>query len=687
MFLNLKRRIMHRRSSAGKSNCCIDTSYNTTSTCATSRSIVAKCNLNDSNKTSEYSTKYQSINDCEHSQEQQQDKRTIKKIFRRDGHRRRRRNNHTKDHQCGVANEYISYSFQPAQPSTMMLNDVNVFNSSSDIIGCTDRNKNPTTNNRNRTNASSTMRRIEAANKSHETFDYVMNLESQYVSKQTELQALARKMDQEGNLGRAIKCWKQSLDLAESNRDFCNLSSVTEILCMLVNLHHHESKRLEELEKQGEDKLNPSMSSGYPSITANDSRCGITTLSNEDTASVAHHKCEAQRCLHRVKVVLVKPEWLQSDLSMLEFLCEVEAWELALMVALQLSEKSTSSQSVSKEGKDTEKTGLLEEFSDPVIDPQKIAGLHYRIASMKIESYKPGEALQHLQAAIGCLQKVSVNERDMTMYLLVLDLLAVEYQNQGQWMLALKTYQEKQNYAPPEKRAHISCQIAELYISDHQLGMALQELESAYDQHDNKSGVSGNDCCDEKNDSMHAIRLQLLQTKADVYLRLGRIDESIEVYQQALQEAKNPAEKAKLFYIMGRLCIRLGRVQDAISCFMDELEITKNELGFHQSVSVIYHELAKLYDEGLGSHDIGIQMYKKALQIELVVMDELQTAISFCNKCHSIHSIKMCNVHANFHAQLNGQINETKKCLGRIQFKLGDFDGALKTSLDSYSCG
>eukprot|EP00751_Fragilariopsis_kerguelensis_P022705 CAMPEP_0170892724 /NCGR_PEP_ID=MMETSP0734-20130129/41902_1 /TAXON_ID=186038 /ORGANISM="Fragilariopsis kerguelensis, Strain L26-C5" /LENGTH=168 /DNA_ID=CAMNT_0011282895 /DNA_START=255 /DNA_END=761 /DNA_ORIENTATION=- len=119
------------------------------------------------------------------------------------------------------------------------------------------------------------------------------------------------------------------------------------------------------------------------------------------------------------------------------------------------------------------------------------------------------------------------------------------------------------------------------------------------------------------NDNISIIRLRLLQTKGDVYWRLGRMEESMQVYKKALQETKNPAEEAKLLYIMGRLNICMGRTRDAITYFTHELEITQRELGAHHlSVSVIYQSIASLFED-LSDYKMGIYYYNKALKIEL----------------------------------------------------------------------
>jgi tetratricopeptide (TPR) repeat protein len=168
------------------------------------------------------------------------------------------------------------------------------------------------------------------------------------------------------------------------------------------------------------------------------------------------------------------------------------------------------------------------------------------------------------------------------------------------------------------------------------------------------------------------------------------MEESLKVYQKALEEvvhpseehAKvvNPAEHAKLLYTLGRLCIRLKQFRGAINYFTCELGITQRELGQnHLSVSRVLHELAKLYDEGLGEQKQALMKLNKALQIEIAVLQECHYSITQCHKCNPV-THRMCSMHGNLLKDITVQIRETKKAQGRIHFKLGDFEKALKTS-------
>ena len=211
--------------------------------------------------------------------------------------------------------------------------------------------------------------------------------------------------------------------------------------------------------------------------------------------------------------------------------------------------------------------------------------------------------------------------------------------------------------------------MATVYISTQDLDKALEQLELATANKNHHQG-----------DDHSSLRLQLLQTKGDVFFRLGRMEESLKVYQEALQDVVNPAEKAKLLYTVGRLCIRLKRLREAVVYFTKELDITQRELGQnHLSCSRILHELARLYDEGLGEHKMALMKLNKALQIELAVLQECHYAITQCHKCNPV-THRMCSMHANKQQEISMQIRETKKCQGRIHFKLGDFQKALKSS-------
>jgi tetratricopeptide (TPR) repeat protein len=447
----------------------------------------------------------------------------------------------------------------------------------------------------------------------------------EYEMMQVTLQRRADDLHKSGQIEEAISQWVECLALAEDNGD--TLTNKTEILCILVDLHLQACQR--------QHQYNDDADTSKPE----DIEKGIT-----------RHRQSASRYLQRIKPAMVKPIWWSNSKPLFELLVEAQAWELSLIVASRLAEDA----------------------QEETPAPEQLATIHFQIASQKLDTNRQGEALQHLQATVKYLQIVDADKRDMVMYTQVIELLATEYVSQGQEALALEAYQELLKSAPIEKHASLYCKMAHIHLVSQQLDKALEKLEAAASSLDSAES---------------SIRLQLLQTKGDVYCRLGRMAESLQVYQYALEEVVNPAEKAKLLYTLGRLCIRLKHVRLAISYFTREMETTESELGRqHLSVSRILHELAKLYDEGLGEHKMALMKLHKALQIELAVLQECHFAITKCSNCNQV-THRMCVSHASLQRDVSNQIRETKKAQGRIHFKLGDFEKALKTSFDGTAQG
>ena len=499
----------------------------------------------------------------------------------------------------------------------------------------------------------------------------MMNPE-EYAAAQLNLQQVAEDRQREGNTEQAIESWVEALELAEIQQD--TLAIKTQILCMLVILH------LQVANKQNQEEIILEEEFQLPTEAVAVSESNTTTTNNNNNnnnnnsenldqrrqlmarrrsklikpglGERVHHQA-AKRYLDRIKPYAVKPNWLgQPTNELKEFLCQHEAWELAIMVSDQMI--------MLHKGKE-----------EPDYKQHKqLASMHYQVACQKLDAQKQKDALQHLQATVSCMQKVPADIRDTRLYLQVLDLLATEYESQQEYESALETYKEEIIHTPTCNLPRLHCQVAQVYIEMGQLNRALENIDLAK-QIGNTYTSS----------SQGGIRCQVLRTKGDIYLRLGRVDESLECYQQALDETDGtPAEKAKLLYNLGRLCIKLNRIRSAITYFTRELEITKQELGQnHFSVSRVLHQLAKLYDTGLGEHKLALMKYNKALNVELAVLHDCHRQVTQCLHCnHETH--RMCTRHAIFHRTVSTQIRETKKCLGRIHYKLGDFERAMKIS-------
>lgn len=463
--------------------------------------------------------------------------------------------------------------------------------------------------------------------------DYQLALES--------MRTEAKDLQDQGKTELAIEMWQEALEFAEEQQD--TSTDKTEMLCNLVQLHLKLAHAQEvDTCSMSDDELNLDEQENHQRMAKRQSQ-----LIRPGLLETFHHQT-AKRYLHRIKPASVQPDWFgPPSRQLMEFFNQVEAWELAIIIADQL---------------------LFQEGQEQ--GHEILATMHYQVASQKLDAQRNAEALQHLQATVTYLQKVPTEQRDMVLYLQVLHLLATEYQAQHEYDSAMEIYKEQMLHTAPKNRAGLFCQMAQNYLARGKLDTALEQIDFAK----NSPNIDDD------------ILSQILQIKGDVYFKLGRMEESLECYQQALHEVESsPADKAKLLYTMGRLCVRLGRVRSAITYFSRELEITKQELGQnHLSVSRVLHQLAKLYDEGLGEHKMALLKYNKALAVELSVLQECHAQVTNCVNCNPV-THRMCSRHGNMQRQISSQIRETKRCQGRVHYKLGDLERAMQTSFSELS--
>jgi tetratricopeptide (TPR) repeat protein len=523
--------------------------------------------------------------------------------------------------------------------------------------------------------------------------------QDEYQEAQRRLQRQADDLAKGGELEACISIWEKSLTLAQDNQD--TLTSKTELYCTLLTTHMQVVAGC--VTDDSDNGTNGDNGSGTGADTTNTD----TTNTTEDLQrQAAFHRQAAKRYIHRIKPALVQSSWIIPTKELMQLFMDAQAWELAILVADHLNKD------------DHQSTHHCNNMVVPIL---QLATMHFQVASQKLNSLRQGEALQHLQTTCKYLQQDPT--ADMDMYLQVLQLLAVEYTTQGQYELALEALQEQlrqtktisrdddndndnsnddndNNHSNSNKSLlpKLHCQIAtEIYIPLGQLDLALIELESA-----TELGQSNDD---------PSVQLQLLQTKADVLCRLGNLEDSLEAYQKCLllvdtgssssstsssstttqsttqtnnnnsnnSSKTNPAEKAKILYTMGRLCLKLRLLESAISYFDQELEITKAALGHHLSVSRVLHELARVYDEGLGDYPAALLKYKQALNVECHVLSACQKNMLSCAQCNPT-THRACAIHSTLQRDCAQQIRETKKCQGRLHFKLGDFEKALASA-------
>ena len=477
--------------------------------------------------------------------------------------------------------------------------------------------------------------------------------QTDYIHTQHRLQHQADDYAKCGDLEKAIEVYVQAFHLAEDQQD--SLASKTELMCTILGLHMQAAWAPD------------------PTISEDDAQ-----------RQLRYHKQNARRYLNRIKPAILQPSWFIATTELIEFFVENEAWEIGLVVAEHVIKVEGINAALN------------------IISVDKLARLHFEVAQKKAKSNRRGEALQHLQSSCKYLQEAGTN-KDTEIYIEVLHQLAAEYSSQGQYPLALEALQEQLHYTQRKKRPFLHCQIAaDIYVPLNKLDLALEQLQEASAILDLEADSEFLDDDDDEQ-SQVAVELFLLQTKADVLFRLGKMEQSLHVYEGALGAMNhpdanvNPADKAKILYTMGRLCARLKRYRRAIDYFTQELEITQVTLGYHLSVSRVLHELARLYDEGLGDYRMALLKYKEAFRVEYTVLQQCQLAIPNCEDClakrrtpkrpNSSVPSRPCPVHFNLQRDVAQQIRETKKCQGRLHFKLGDFQKALQTSMPQNAMG
>jgi tetratricopeptide (TPR) repeat protein len=187
-------------------------------------------------------------------------------------------------------------------------------------------------------------------------------------------------------------------------------------------------------------------------------------------------------------------------------------------------------------------------------------------------------------------------------------------------------------------------------------------------------------------------RLELLQMKATLEVQRCNWNAALSDYQDILQLMEHESQEenattspdvlAKHYYMMGRICVKLSKYEEALRYFSRELNITQEVVGACSlAVSRILHELAAIYENGLGDNEKALERYQEALRIEELVVKECHKASHKSTLSSSPPRRNKSSTCKNRLQEALHQRRETQRCIGRIHFKRGDFDRALQTSL------
>lgn len=171
----------------------------------------------------------------------------------------------------------------------------------------------------------------------------------------------------------------------------------------------------------------------------------------------------------------------------------------------------------------------------------------------------------------------------------------------------------------------------------------------------------------------HPLYWKLKTIQAEILGRTGNYEESLRIFQTILQHCAPNVIQAAVYFACARLSVYLQRYQEALEYYTQELLLTKTLFGESLAVSRILHDLAKLCEEGLGDLTQALVYYEQALFIEVSVW---RTADRVLKNGGIDHDTQV----TDDYWEAQQQIPETRKCIGRIQFSLGNIDEALRFS-------
>jgi len=168
--------------------------------------------------------------------------------------------------------------------------------------------------------------------------------------------------------------------------------------------------------------------------------------------------------------------------------------------------------------------------------------------------------------------------------------------------------------------------------------------------------------------------LPLLHAKAEVFLHRGRTREALDLYEHMLIGTEGSLEQTKILYALSKIHLRLKLPMQAIQYSKRELKLTKKLLGkSHVLVARIYSHLGRIYDSTC-DYDEAITFYNKALLLETQELNRLKHACLWTSNETQMES------YDSQMADVRHVISQTKKLLGKIHYKTGNWKGAFDAS-------
>lgn len=508
-----------------------------------------------------------------------------------------------------------------------------------------------------------------------------------------------------GQLELALNTWEEALAIVTEK----DTKLACKLQCQLISLYL-------QLHQQEQQKQSTSMSTSKSTTHLNAAKELISQLNHE---IIQQQQQQSQ-------------QWLTPSESLLELLMTMRIWDLALLIAYGLQEIELSNNKSSSLALTVARLHLemaLQQHSQTIV-LSHLSECHQILLSLSSAASDVDNTVSK--------ERLSVTWQELAEAYVAQDdgeLAIACAQSRFQLLttpkeLAMAHYDQALQIYSPLERYDVALQEVDMGLQALELDQAQQEEQEATNSASSSTTNNNNAPAAESTNSTTTLALKLLHCKADILCRLNRWEESLQVYERLIQGyAMSPhhgyADAANVLYIMGKVCTHEKQYSAALSYLDRELHMTKTVVGpHHMAVSKILHELAKVAEVGLNDYPRAIQYYQEALIVESKVYQTCRQTIAEHQppKQHSTsknhHSSSSSNKgSSSFYPKKNKmqvsdapamlsrdnntssnkdkliqsqklllqdakiQMAETKRRLGNVHFKMGDFDKALRTSL------
>jgi hypothetical protein len=202
--------------------------------------------------------------------------------------------------------------------------------------------------------------------------------------------------------------------------------------------------------------------------------------------------------------------------------------------------------------------------------------------------------------------------------------------------------------------------------------------------------------CADENDTASAEVKEMVR-EAQEHMAVGEYEQALEIYRRVMkmQEQKQPicpVDLANACYACTRCAFLRQDYDMAFHYALRELFYTKQCSNGVPTLAVAesYHEVARICKVGLGDLAQALRYYRAALSTGYSCLERAHGNQSECDHCQqysgqSDSSVgsgsatkSLCTMHRAAQTEIHEQIQDSKQCIGRIYFEMGNFDAAMR---------